>query len=59
MGFMKTGGSVDKRKFEIPADIKYTENKVSSSDPAFDCLGKNFDKGFKDLQYMFGPKKKK
>jgi hypothetical protein len=56
---IEVGGSVDKSKFAIPADIKFTESNFSTSDPVFDSIGKNIDKGLKDLKDMFGPKKKK
>ncbi len=56
---IEIGGSIDKSKFEIPADIKMTESTISSNDPVFDSIGKNIDKGLQDLKDMFGPKKKK
>ena len=56
---IEVGGSIDKSKFEIPADIKMTESTLNASNPAVDSLGKSLDKGLKDLKDMFAPKKKK
>lgn len=56
---IEVGGSIDHSKFNIPSDIKFTETSISSKDPVFDSIGKNLDKGLKDLKDMFGPKKKK
>ena len=56
---IEVGGNIDNSKFEIPSDIKFTETKMSTSDPVFDSLGKGIDKGLQDLKDMFGPKKKK
>jgi hypothetical protein len=50
---------IDKSKFDIPADISWTEMTINSSDPVFDSIGKGIEKGIKDLKDMFGPKKKK
>jgi hypothetical protein len=52
-------GSIDKSKFEIPDGITWTEANFSTSDPVFDSIGKNIEKGIQDLKDMFGPKKKK
>jgi hypothetical protein len=56
---IETGIAIDKSKFEIPAGITWTETTFNSNDPVFDSLGKGLEKGLKDLQDMFGPKKKK
>ncbi len=53
------GGTIDKSKFEIPADIKMEESVINAGDPVFDSLGKGLERGLNDLKDMFGPKKKK
>jgi hypothetical protein len=53
------GVSIDKSKFDIPEGITWTEVNFNSKDPVFDSLGKNLDKGLKDLKDMFAPRKKK
>jgi hypothetical protein len=53
------GIPIDKSKFDIPQGITWTETAFNSKDPAFDSIGKGLDKGLKDLQDMFAPKKKK
>lgn len=53
------GGSIDKSKFEIPDGITWTESSFDTSDPVFDSIGKDLEKGLKELKDMFAPKKKK
>jgi hypothetical protein len=50
---------IDQKKFAVPDGITWTEMRFDSNDPVFDSIGKGLEKGLKDLQDMFGPKKKK
>jgi hypothetical protein len=56
---IEVGVPIDQSKFEIPAGITWTESRLDSGDPIFDSIGKGLDKGLKDLQDIFAPKKKK
>ncbi len=56
---IETGIAVDRSKFEVPDGIKMEEYTLNASDPVFDSLGKDLQKGLNDLKDMFAPKKKK